>query len=533
MNLEILFGVLPALILFLYGIEHFSDEIKNLAGDKFRELIGKLTKNPVRGVFLGAFVTSIIQSSTATTVITVSLVNSGIISFTNSLGIIFGSNIGTTITAQLIALKLTSFAPVFIVIGFLITFFSKKHKIIGKPFFYFGLVFYALALVSAAVEPIKSDPAMIELFSNLSNIPLAVIVGFVFTSVVQSSSVTTGLIIVLTQNGLIDLRAGIPLLLGANIGTSTTAVLASLGLNLYARRAGIANLMFNIVGSLLLIPFIDIFIYFIKNLGGTPASQMANAHMIFNIITAIIFLFLIKQFTKLINKMVPGEEDEILFETKYLTENLPENNAEALKLIKAELKYSIDITILLYKQTVNMFKRPKKAGFAKLEKLESLNDYLDEKIEKAILTVSHRKLSKNEAKKTVILVQISNAIEQLGDLGEDLGKISFEMFESGKDMSYESIEAVDTINKKFKATLLILKENLPYVAKKMHNKIKGSEEEILNLINKKYEEHIERLQEENDYKGGTFVESISIIESSVSKMREIRKLCEKFTKLKT
>jgi phosphate:Na+ symporter len=386
-------------------------------------------------------------------------------------------------------------------------------------------------LVSHNIEPIKNDPAIINLFSSFSNVLIALLAGFIFTAIVQSSSVTTGLVVVLAQSDLIDLRMGIPLLIGANIGSSTTALLASLDLNLHARRVGIANFLFNLGGAVVFLPILSIFINIVNNLGGAAGQQVANAHMIFNIITLIIFLFIVTPFSRLVKKIVPGEEEEILFRSKYLSEELPKDNLEAIKLIKKEIAYSIEITIKIYEQAIKMFKRPSKQGFMMLEKLETLNDFLDDKITNAILHISNRKLSENEAKKSVLLVQISNAIEQLGDLGEDLSDVSRDVFEKGSTMTYESVEAVDKIFIELNRNLENIKATFPHLTEKTRKNIKKREDQILELISKKYEEHLSRLNTDHDYKGSTFVESVSIMETSVSKQREIRKFMESYGEL--
>ncbi len=529
-NLEIIFGVVPALILFLYGIESFSQEIKNLASDQFRKIIRKLTKTPLHGSFLGAVFTAILQSSSATTVITVGLVNAGILSFSQSLGIVFGSNVGTTLTAQLIALKLTSFAPIFIIVGFLLRIFGKKYKILGKPIFFFGLVFYALMLVSHNIEPIKNDPAIISLFSSFPNIFVALLAGIVFTAIVQSSSVTTGLVVILAQTGLIDLRIGIPLLIGANIGSSTTALLASINLNLYAKRVGVANFLFNIGGAIIFLPILSIFSNLISSFGGTVGQQVANAHIVFNVITLILFLIVINPFTKLVKKVVPGFEEEVLFKTMSLRDELPKENNKTIKLIEREIIYSIEITEKIFSQAIKMFKRPSKQGFMLLERFETLTDYLDKKITEAIVKLSNRKLSKKDAERSVLLVQFSNTIEQLGDLGEDLSNVSRDAFERGSRVQFETIEAVDKIFSELKINLEKIKTSFPHLSNKRKKDIKLREENMLDIISEKYKEHLKRMNTEKGYKGQNFVESVSIMEDSVSKQREIRKHMESYTK---
>ncbi|MDP3562970.1 MAG: Na/Pi symporter, partial [Methanoregula sp.] len=199
---ELVFAIIPGIILFLYGIEQFSREVQLAAGDYFRNLIQHLTKTPVRGTAAGALVTSLVQSSTATTIITVGLVNAGIISFTASLGIIFGANLGTTLTSQLVALNLTAFAPLFILIGFIIGIIPGRFRIFGRPVFYFGLVFFSLSLISSVMVPYRTDPELLALMAMMDTVFLQIAFGFLITNIFQSSSVTTGLVVVMSQNGL-------------------------------------------------------------------------------------------------------------------------------------------------------------------------------------------------------------------------------------------------------------------------------------------------------------------------------------------
>lgn len=532
-TLQVVLSVVPALILFLYGIENFSKEVRALGGDRFRNFLKKVTKTPVSGSFFGAIVTGIIQSSSATTVITISLVNAGMISFTQSLGIIFGSNVGTTLTAQLVALKLTAFAPVFIIIGFLVDLglIGKKYKIFGKPLFFFGLVFFGLMLVSYGIEPIKNDPQVIEFFASFSNIFVALLVGFVFTALVQSSSVTTGLVVVLAQSDLIDLHIGLPLLIGANIGSSTTALLASFNMNLHAKRAGVSNFLFNLGGGVLFLPFIGLFLSLIASLGGNVAQQVANAHLVFNIVTLVLFLIILKPFSKLIIKIVRGEEEEILFNTKYLKDDLPKDNDSAIDLINEEISYSLEITEKIFDKSIDMFKKPDKQGFDYIEKLESLNDFLDDKITEAVLNISNRKLTKNQAQKGVLLVQMSNAIEQLGDLGEDLSILSKRNFERGTHIEFELIESVNHVFLEFKKNNTLIKNNYPVLNEKTIQNIKKREKTITQTINKKYEQHLQKLNKNKKYQGSIFVEAIAILESASSKQRDIRKYIEQYNKL--
>jgi phosphate:Na+ symporter len=290
MLFDVLLAILPGIILFLYGIEHFSSEILKVSGESFRNLIKKLTKTPSRGLLSGALSTAVIQSSTATTIIALGLVNAGVLSFSNSLGVIFGANIGTAITAHLIAFKITFFAPFLIILGFIISLIGGKYKFLGKPVFYFGLVFFSLNLISTSLVFLQDAPEILMLFDYLSNVFIAIGVGILLTILFQSSSVTTGLAIVFTLNGIIGFEHALPIVLGSNVGTTATSLIASRTMDLFSRRAAMAHFLFNVLGLLLILPFLSSFIDVMNYIGGDPALKVANAHLIFNLCAGIFFI---------------------------------------------------------------------------------------------------------------------------------------------------------------------------------------------------------------------------------------------------
>lgn len=301
---NIVMAVISVLILFLFSIRRFSEEIQHVAGNRFKEALKKITSSPTKGTFAGAILTSIIQSSSATTVILIGLVDAGLISFRNSLGVIFGANIGTTITSQLVAFNVITFAPIFIILGFVVEFFGgKKYRIFGRPIFYFGLIFFSLNLVSQYLVPISSSPKIISILSSLSNVFMAILVGAIFTFLVQSSSITSGLVVVLASQSLLTLPASIGIIFGANIGTTTTALIASIGSTEAGKKTAIAHFLFNVIGVLIFIPFLIPFANLVQGMGGELARQVANAHLIFNILITIIFLIFVGSFHKLVEKI--------------------------------------------------------------------------------------------------------------------------------------------------------------------------------------------------------------------------------------
>jgi len=528
---ELWFAIVPGLILFLYGIEHFSREIQNVAGERFRSALGKLTKRPLGGALLGAITTSIIQSSTATTVIAVGLVNSGTISFAQSLGIMFGANVGTTITAQLIAFKLTGFAPYLILFGFLLSVLGGRYRFLGKPLFYFGLVFFSLALISQAIEPIKDSPEVISLFSQLSNVFLALLAGIIITVLLQSSSVTTGIVVLLAGTGLLSLEQGIPIILGANIGTTATSILASFRMDLFARRASMAHLLFNMGGVLIFLPFLIPFASLVEGFGGSAAQQVANAHLIFNLTAAIIFLLLLDPFRKLIERIVPGEEEEILFHTKYLQDGIPKSSSRAFILIEKEILNALDLSFKLFDQSIEFIKTGKSQSLQRVAKYENLSDFIDERISKALQELSRRELSKAAAERAILLVRISNVIEQLGDRAQNLAYLSAEMGESGLSLSPEAIIEIEGLYRKFRENMSIVRELLPRIPPSHAKAMRKNDAAFRVLINSSYRSHLKRLYSQKAYAGASFIDVITVLEHANLHVRELRKLSDLYYNL--
>jgi phosphate:Na+ symporter len=295
--------IISVVILFLFSLRKFSKQIQQHEGKKFKKIIRKITSTPLKGTLVGAGVTSLIQSSAATMVILLGLVHSGTISFYNSLGVIIGANIGTTITVQLAAFNLMYIAPIFIIGGFFIELFGKKYSVWGRPIFYFGLVFFSLSLIASYIDPIKSDLQVLFIFSHITGVFTAILAGFIITFLVQSSSLSSGLVIVLAGAGLVDLTQSIGIIFGANIGSTTTALISSREFGHTAKKTAFAHFMFNVIGVLIFLPFVVPFTNLITSIGGRPERLVANAHLIFNLTCAILFLVFLKPFERLIEKV--------------------------------------------------------------------------------------------------------------------------------------------------------------------------------------------------------------------------------------
>ncbi|MBC8175629.1 MAG: Na/Pi cotransporter family protein, partial [Candidatus Marinimicrobia bacterium] len=318
----LLMGLFGGLSLFLYGMAKMSDGMKKAAGDRMRNILAALTRNRVIALTVGAFVTMVIQSSSATTVMLVSFVQAELMSYAQALGVIMGANIGTTITAQLVAFKLTDYSLAMITVGFIMTMFSKKetYKYFGEAILGFGILFFGMKLMSDSMKPLRSYQPFIDLMKGLENPFFGLLIGAGFTALIQSSSAFTGIIIVLAQQGLLTLEAGIPLIFGANIGTCITAGLASIGTIRGAKRVAIAHVLFNIGGVLVFIWFIpylaDIVRWMSPVAEGTGAvklametpRQIANAHTIFNITVGLVFLPFTTILTHYVYKILPDKD---------------------------------------------------------------------------------------------------------------------------------------------------------------------------------------------------------------------------------
>lgn len=359
-TMKIIFGLVGGLAIFIYGMNMMSECLQKAAGEKMKKILALLTKNPILGVLAGALTTAVLQSSSATTVMTIGFVSAGLMSLPQAISIILGANIGTTMTAQIIAFKITDYIYLFIFAGFLISFVSKKEKVknIGQTIFAFGLLFLGIETMGDVMKPLASSAFFVNMIGKVSHIPiLGVCVGAVMTLVVQSSSAT----IAVLQNfaaqagpdgvtSIIGLAGAIPILLGDNIGTTITAVLASIGQPKDARRTAFAHCVFNISGAILFLFLVKPYaalIQFISPKGNeidVISRQIANAHTGFNLVMTLIWIPLIPLMVKIVMKLVPdgkGKETEVEVDEnpKYLDNKLIAQPAAALQLVAKEVMY--------------------------------------------------------------------------------------------------------------------------------------------------------------------------------------------------
>ncbi|WP_028307300.1 Na/Pi cotransporter family protein [Desulfitibacter alkalitolerans] len=428
--MEIFFGFVGGLAIFIYAMQSMADGLQKTAGDKARRVLEVLTGVPVVGVIMGAFVTSSIQSSSATTVMVISFVNAGLMTLKQAVSVLMGANIGTTITAQLISFKLTNYIFPIIFIGFLLHFLGRKKraKYVGQVIFSFGLLLLGLGLMQTAMAPLKDYPQFVGAIQQLSKYPLlGVLVGIVTTALVQSSSATIAILIALASQGLIPIEAAIPVLLGDNIGTCVTALLASIGANLSAKRAAAAHVIFNVVGTIIVLILMPLFMQFVMLVSPPDlvARQIANAHTSFNVINTLIFLPLINLFVKVIIRVVPGSE-EVITSTGpvYLDDRMLKAPTLALALATKEIIRMANLARDNVSMAMEGFFKGDNAILDEVIKNEEIIDQLEKDITFYLSKISQKSLTSASSRRHTGLLHAINDIERVGDHAENISQLA-------------------------------------------------------------------------------------------------------------
>ncbi|MDD5661016.1 MAG: Na/Pi cotransporter family protein [Candidatus Omnitrophica bacterium] len=464
---EIIFGVLGGLGLFIYGIREMSEGLHKASGEKMRKVLHSLTGGPKRGVLVGAGITSLVQSSSATTIMVVGFVNAGLMTLTQSLGVIFGANIGTTITAQLIAFKLTDYALPIIGIGMIMSIAAKRklYKNIAEFLLGFGILFLGLSILTQVIKPLGDSPVFKDMLVNFSINPLlGIFAGALVTAIFQSSSVTTGMILGLSMAGLIDLGAALPLILGCNIGTCITAIIASYGASIGAKRAAVAHVIFNIVGVLIFLPFLGLFRRLVSFTSADVTREIANAHTLFNVINTLIFIPLIPLFAKFLTFVIKGkEEEEVEYLPKYLEKHLLNTPPIAIEAAIKEIVRTLGLTKKMVWIAINSFMSNDLRSLEKITRREEAVDSLREAITNYLVQLMQRELSPDESKKIPPLIHAINDVERIGDHAENLRDLAEQKIENRLPFSPLAIEEIqrmyDEISSMIDCSIKALQQN--------------------------------------------------------------------------
>jgi len=413
-------SLLGGLSLFLFGLRLGGDHLQSIAGNRLRYIISRLISNRYKGIAVGALSTFTLQSSSATTVMLVSFASVGLISLTQSLGLILGADIGTTFTVQLIAFRVADYALLMITIGFLLTFLKKESRSyrLGGVILAFGMIFFGMKVMSDSVAPLKFYPQVTKLMLSVKENPLVgILIATAFTAIVQSSAATLGLVLSLSFQGLIDLEGAIPLILGANVGTCATALLASLGSNTDGRRVAWAHTLFKVVGVILLYPFINGVADLIARTSENVSRQIANMHTFFNVGMAILFVPFIRPYRDFIVKLWPQRElPPQEFAPKYLDNKLLNAPNLALGQATREILRMADIVFSMVKETMTVFKDNDEQLRRHLVREDDKVDLLEESITPYLTKLSQKELSTEQGEREIALVFITSELEQIGDL---------------------------------------------------------------------------------------------------------------------
>ncbi len=434
-------GLIGGLGLFLYGMKLMGDGLENVAGEKLKSILEKVTSNRIMAVVVGAAVTAIIQSSSATTVMVVGFVNAGLMNLSQAAGVIIGANIGTTVTAQLVAFKLEDVAPIFIGIGTAIILFSKnkKRRDLGNIILGFGILFMGLGVMSEAMTPMKDSPAFKDFILMIGdNWILGIITGLAMTAVLQSSSATTGLLIALASTGAINMSVALPVIFGCNIGTCVTALLSSIGTNKTARKAALIHLIFNLAGTLVFLPLMTPLTHLVESLTpGDIKRQIANAHTVFNVTNTIVMLPLINYLIIIVNKLIPGEAEIEKVGAAYLDDRLLETPVIASgQVIKETIrmankaKENLDLTM-------RGFLENDEALVKKVYENEKIINALEYDITNYLVKLSKSDLSDKERGIVASTFHVVNDIERVGDHAKNIAELTLEKI--AKSLTYSKI----------------------------------------------------------------------------------------------
>ena len=431
-------NLLGGLALFLFGMEQMAEALKSVAGARMKQILATLTTSRIMGLITGAFVTAIIQSSSVTTVMLVGFVSANLMSLSQAVGVILGADIGTTITAQIVAFKVTKYALLLVTVGFLMLFVGKTERIkqYGGLIMGLGMIFFGMGLMSDSMRPLRTYEPFIEVMANVSNPVIGILVATAFTGLIQSSSATMGVVIALALQGLVSLEGGIALALGANIGTCVTAALASIGKPREAVRVAVAHVTFKVAGVLIIVWFIPVFADFVRHISPTAAAdltgmdrlaaetprQIANAHTLFNVGIAFLFLPVVSLFARLCEWVVPDapmEPETLLVRPRYLDEDLLSTPSLALDRVRLEVLHMGEHVIEMLKEVLPALNTRDREALQTVCNMDDRVDVLHAQIVEYLGKISKGKLTEEQTDQFMHLMDAVNNLENIGDVVEN------------------------------------------------------------------------------------------------------------------
>ncbi|MEN8177412.1 MAG: Na/Pi cotransporter family protein [Pseudomonadota bacterium] len=523
-----LFG---GLALFLFGMEQMAEALKAVAGERMKNILAKLTANRFMGATTGAFVTAVIQSSSVTTVLVVGFITAGLMSMSQSVGVIMGANVGTTITAQIVAFKVTKAALLMIGVGFSMLFAAKndRTKQYGTMLMGLGMVFFGMSVMSDAMKPLRSYQPFLDLMIHMENPLIGILVAAGFTGLIQSSSATTGIVIVMASQGFITLPAGIALAFGANVGTCVTALLASIGKPREAVRAAMVHITFNIAGVLIWLFFIDHLAAFVTSfspthpelsgvdrLGAETPRQIANAHTVFNIANTLIFIGFTTQIARMVEWLIPDkplEEEELMISAKYLDEELLSTPSLALDRVRLEVLHMGETVQNMLDDIMPAILQGNKESLIAVRDLDDKVDILYEQIVDYMGRISKHSLTDQQTEEFLKLMEAVSDLENIGDTIEtNLVDLGFDRINAGFSISAPTREVLTgfhkVITKAFLAAVQAVSQNNENVALT----VTAMKDEISKMSDSAAAHQAERLVAEEPNRIPAYTIEVDIIE---------------------
>lgn len=515
---KMIFMLLGGLGLFVYGMHMMSEGLQKAAGDKLKRILEVLTTNRFLGVIVGTAVTAITQSSSATTVMVIGFVNAGLMNLAQAASVIMGANIGTTITGQLIAFNFAAFAPLIIAIGTVMVMFSKKKKVkdVGEIVLGFGIIFLGMDTMGKAMEPLKDMPEFRNLIVTLGQTPiLGVILGALMTAVIQSSGAFIAMLIALSTGGVIDFGVALPLLLGSNIGTCITAILASIGANKTAKRAAGIHLLFNVVGTIIFMILYRPVVLIVEGIGGNISREIANAHTLFNVANTIIQAPFIPLMVKFVNRAIPGQDSaHNVLSLEYIDKRLLETPSVAVSQVIKEIVRMGKVAKENVEATLECFINYSDTKAEEIAQRENLINYLEREITYFLVELSNLNISAHESEIVTSLFHVINDIERMGDHAENLLELSQDKSDHSLKFSDEAMAELKFIYETVLSAVdnsIIALENSDIDAAMNVFEI---EEKIDSIEKRLRTDHIDRLNKSicNPESGTIFLDTISNLE---------------------
>lgn len=519
---EMLFQFVGGLGIFLFSIKYMGDGLQKAAGDRLRDILDRFTTNPFMGVLVGIIVTILIQSSSGTTVITVGLVSAGFMTLRQAIGVIMGANIGTTVTAFIIGFDVGEAALPIMALGAFLIFFFKKNQIqnLGEVIFGFGGLFLGMELMSGGMKPLREFPTFIDLTISMSEQPiLGVLIGTVFTVIVQSSSATVGILQGLYAENILNLHASLPVLFGDNIGTTITAILASLGASIAAKRAAAAHVLFNVIGSviflILLVPFTIYVEWLTGILGLEPRMQIAFAHGTFNVANTIIQFPLIGLWAYVVTKLIPGEEITIEYKPKHLDPHFIDTAPSiAIGQAKEEILRMGKFSVQGLQESFDYLKTGHKKHAETGYQIEQAINNLDTKITDYLVRISAESISNADSTRHIMLMETVRDIERIGDHFENiLELVDYQLANKVKITD----DAMEDLTEMFTLTIETVQKSLEALdlsSLELGREV-AEQEDLIDKMERKFrKKHIMRLNEGNcsAQAGMVFVDIVSNLE---------------------